>query len=62
MTNGELEQAYDVVQVIEEPHPSFGAQEIPDRINLAIFSIAGLIATIGWLWFLLKIVDNLFSR
>src|SRR5665213_2851727 len=61
MTNGELEQAYDVVQVSEESQPSFGAQEIPDRINLAVFSIAGLMATAGWLWFLLKTVGNFFS-
>ena len=61
MTNGELEQAYDVVQVSEESQPSFGTQEIPDRINLAIFSIAGLIATAGWLWFLLKTLGNFFS-
>jgi hypothetical protein len=62
MTSTELEPAYEVVVVLEEPRPTFAVEEIRDRINLAVFSIAALIATAGWLWFLLKIADILLGH
>jgi hypothetical protein len=62
MTSGELEPAYEVVLVLEEPRPTFAVEELRDRINLTVFSIAALIATAGWFWFLLKIADILLGH
>jgi hypothetical protein len=61
MTSAGLEPAYDVVLVLE-PRPTFAVEEIRDRLNLAVFSIAALIATAHWLWFLLKIADILLGH